>query len=182
MRNAGMFLFALLCSGLLLVSSPTHTQGGGKKRKAEAEWVRGIANEFLELLLQGKAQGELSTSPVAFLSPDLIDDKKEVDSGLHEIAWQYRGAKFHIQATEMAPNGSEVILRGELKPLSNKEHEARIKSNGGESNDALIQLFNGVQLGSRQDKQATFTLRLAKESKSGRWTIRFMRVKTKAAK
>ena len=129
MRNAGTFLFAVLCSGLLLVSSPTPAQGGGKKRKAELEWTKGVANEFMDSLLHGTDTGNLMTNTVALLGSNLFDAKeKQFDEDLYVIARQYRGAKFHIRAAEIAPNGSEVVLRGELDPLSEKEIQVRLKS------------------------------------------------------
>jgi hypothetical protein len=187
MRKASFFVLMVLTSVLVLVSRPTRCPAAdGKDQDAELQWAKRTASEFLELMLEGTTKGELSTSPLAFLSPDLIAAEKELKekSGLAQIAWQYRGSKFRITAEEMAPSGGEVILRGVLTPLSEKEYEERRKKLDDDQAGAevMTQIFLGKQLGSRQERPADFTLRLARESKSGRWAVQHLRVKTKEPK
>jgi hypothetical protein len=86
------------------------------------------------------------------LSPDLARAVSE------DSRWPFAGLYCDPRFTseELAPNGSEVLFTGVLK-ATEYYHDA-----GGQDAD--------------------FTLRVAKESASGKWSIRFLRVKEREEK
>lgn len=107
---------------------------------ADQAWARGIVKDFFHSAFDRDGAG------VGLLSPELAKSH----------AWLFEGGRlvccnaFHIVSEEVSPNGSEVIIKGNVK--------------GGFVQDRYSDSFHG-----------TFVLRVAKES-GGRWSIRYVRL------
>jgi len=173
---AGNLLAVVLSLGVSSACSAEPPQ-----RERELDWVKQLAAEFFELVLAAESERDYATSITAFLSSELSARLKEQppEATIPKMAWQYREGTFKLRSAEMAPNGSEVIIVGELTPSTARTDPAKTKED--ETARHIAKVLTGVDLGERQVKPAGVTLRVAKDSEGGRWLIRFVRVKLKAS-
>lgn len=152
MRLLGSWLIA----SLVILGILTPAFGGDAKGAEDLKWAKRIATEFLEVVTADPS-GEKIMNFTGLLSPELAKSLPQAswDIFLGQVWSHYHQAK--ITSEEMAPNRSEVIFTGILKG----------KKNFAEGNNF---------------PDADFTLRVAKESENGRWSIRFIRIRERAAK
>jgi hypothetical protein len=140
----------MLC---VLFATPTPASAGGKKKKAELRWARGVAREFLDIAVdKDRDRSIMPTSVAGLISPHAA----EGILGQRDINPLWKLSKFteaKITREQVSPDRREVIFFGTLA---------------------------GSRWESEKDKTATFKMRLAKEP-GGRWSIRSLLVTEREA-
>jgi hypothetical protein len=153
---ASKWYFSLFC---LFAFYPALLAADAKKEdSADLKWARGIAKDFWEAYLNGDGEAGGLLSPE--LSKSLTIGDSSADRELLLLTLPYRHSAVVVVSEEIAPDRNELILR---ETLSGK------KTIGEET-------FEQMKV------TADYTLRIAKESGGGRWSIRYFRLKERAQK
>ncbi len=181
----------LVPASLLLVFCSVYgfAEERNEKQNTELAWVKRLVTEFFELALAVESKSDYSTPLTIFLTPELNAQLKEKpgECALAVMALQYPGGVFSLMSAEIAPNGNEVILNGVLAPRPKFAGPTKMKKDDEESN-CLAALILGCDFGFgfdakedakqlRQDQKADVTILVTKDTVSGLWVIRFIRIK-----
>ncbi len=168
----------LLTVGAMVLVCPVGADDRDKQDR-EVSWVKQFTTEFFEAALAAESDGDYSTPATAFLGPELrAQEKENPTDALIKVVWQYRGATFRVKSANIAPNGSEVILQGEVVPPDPAKVREEDEKARGEA--ALLRVFQGIDVGKKQTVPADVTVRVARDTEGGRWLIRFIRVRIRA--
>ena len=174
---------------LLLLLCPVcgFAEEGDEKQNTELAWVKSLTTKFFELGLAVVSERDYSTPLTVFLSPELnlpLKDEKSAGGPLVMMAVQYPGGTFRVKSAEMAPSGNEVVLSGVLTPQPEVPGPAKRKQDDEEPKRiAALALgydffgFDAKQ--ARQDKEADVNVLVTRDTTSGLWVIRFVRVKVR---
>jgi len=171
--------------GLLvaILMLPGFSAADDKARDADSAWAKRVATEFFTAALTIPSDDDIGGNPVGFLCPELAAEvtAKDPASSLAKLAWQYQGGRFRIVGAEISPSGAEVVLTGELVPLSPEDRLKKANLKEGDESKLFGLLFVASMLGPMREVPADITVWLSKDS-SGRWAIRYIRAKAREGK
>jgi hypothetical protein len=155
MRSATVGLF-FSAAGLCLFSSAA---AANPEPAPEVKWSKGIADNFWKAVLTGQAE-----QAAGLLSPELsksLVTHQWVGSGAAERVVDFPASKWLRQSL---PEGPEVIVTFDAEELAPDKTEVVFRGR-----------LTGKTLGAKR-LSSDFTMRVARESAAGKWSIRLILV------